>query len=76
MPPFPSEELVAMLVCPQSGQALRPAGPDELEKWTADLPFEAALVTADGTHAYPVRDGFPVIVAAEALRRRTPPDEA
>lgn len=65
-----------MLVCPKSGQALRPAGPDELGNWTADLPFEAALVTADGTRAYPVRDGFPVIVAAEALRRRTPPDGA
>lgn len=64
-----SDEIFAMLVCPETRQPLRLATAAELRQWTADAPFEGALVAADGTRAYPVRDGFPVLVAAETLRR-------
>lgn len=63
-----SEETLARLVCPETRQPMRLATGRELAHWSADTPFEAALVTLDGTRAYPVRHGFPVVVAAEALR--------
>jgi len=62
-----SNEILAMLVCPSTGQRLRVATIEELGQWTAGTPFEGALVTEDGTIAYPIRDGFPVVIAAEAL---------
>ncbi len=68
-PPLLSEEVAGLLVCPVTGQPLRPATGDELRTWTHPRPFEAAFVTADGTIAYPVREGFPVLVATEALHR-------
>ncbi len=64
-----SDETLAILVCPETRQPLRVASPEELRDWTADEPFEGALVTADGSRAYPVRDDFPIVVAAEALRK-------
>lgn len=67
MKPSVSEETLALLVCPATRQPLRLATEDELALWTAEESFEGALVTLDGTRAYPVRDGFPVLVAADAL---------
>lgn len=64
-----SAAVAALLVCPTSGQPLHLASASELQFWTHPEPFEAAFVTADGTIAYPVREGFPVLVAAEALHR-------
>ncbi len=64
-----SDEVAALLVCPTTGQPLHLASATELESWTHPAPFDDAFVTADGTTAYPVREGFPVLVAAEALRR-------
>lgn len=64
-----SAAVAALLVCPTSGQPLHLASASELQAWTHPEPFEAAFVTADGTIAYPVRDGFPVLVAAESLHR-------
>jgi uncharacterized protein YbaR (Trm112 family) len=66
-----SEEILAMLVCPETRQPLRPATAGELAGWTSPVPFEGALVTADGSRAYPVRGGFPVLVAGEALTKAT-----
>lgn len=63
-----SEEVLARLVCPETRQPLRLATREELARWSAEEPFEGALVTLDGTRAYPVRHGFPVVVAEEALR--------
>lgn len=64
-----SPDILALLVCPVTGQSLRMATEEELTGWTAAEPFEGALVTLDGSRAYPIREGFPVLVAGEALRR-------
>ena len=64
-----SQEVLALLVCPGTKQSLRLATVEELVNWTADVPFEGALVTVDGSRAYPIREGFPVIIASEALRK-------
>ena len=65
-----SDEVLAMLVCPVTKQALRRAADNERADWTSEQSFEEVLLTTDGTRAYPVRDGFPVLVAAESLTKR------
>ena len=65
-----SGEILALLVCPVTQKPLRLAAESESLEWTAAEPFEAVLVTDDGSHAYPIRDGFPVLVASEALTRK------
>ncbi len=62
-----SPEILALLVCPVSGQPLHLATQEELATWTAADPFEGALISSDGSHSYPIRQGFPVLVAGEAL---------
>lgn len=69
-----SDEVLALLVCPETGQSLRLAGAAELAAWQSGTPFEGALVTEDGSKAYPVREGFPVVVMEEALVRVSPPE--
>ena len=64
-----STGVAALLVCPTTGQPLHLVAGSGLRAWTHPLPFEAAFVTADGSIGYPVRDGFPVLVATEALQR-------
>lgn len=66
-----SEEILALLVCPTTKKPLRLASASESLEWTAAGPFEGVLLTGDGSHAYPIRDGFPVIVAGEALIRKS-----
>jgi uncharacterized protein YbaR (Trm112 family) len=58
-----SDELLALLVCPETHQALRLASPEDL----ARLRLDAALVRNDGLVAYPIRDGIPVLIAEEAI---------
>ena len=62
-----SDEILALLVCPETKQRLRLATKEELTTWTSPVPFEGALVTVDGSRAYPIREGFPVIIASEKL---------
>jgi uncharacterized protein YbaR (Trm112 family) len=62
------ETLLKILRCPESGQDLRMATPDELAAINAgrEPPMEAALVREDGRKAYPIRGGFPILLIDEA----------
>lgn len=62
-------DILALLRCPQSGQGLRYATPDDLAGFP-DAPFEGGLVTLDGDRLYPIRNGLPHLVAEEAIPRR------
>lgn len=64
-----SDEVLALLVCPETGLHLHIAALEELSGWRSETPFEGALVTEDGSRAYPIRGGFPILVAAEALTK-------
>lgn len=70
-----------LLCCPESGQSLQPAPQDLVDRLHASLkagtlknqggavpePFEAALVTQDGSRIYPIRGGIPSLLVTEAL---------
>jgi uncharacterized protein YbaR (Trm112 family) len=58
-----ASELLALLCCPVTRQALRVATDDELRA----LRLDAALVRDDGRIAYPIRDGIPVLIAEEGI---------
>jgi len=75
-------ELLALLVCPETHQDLTPAGPDEIARLneairqgrlrnvaggTVTEPVDGALVRADRTVAYPIRDDIPVMLVDEGL---------
>ena len=69
------------LRCPETGQRLTLATPDLIERLQSRLksgtlktragatpePFDAALVTLDGSRIYPIRDGIPVMLITEAF---------
>jgi len=71
-----------MLVCPGTRQPLRMATADELDKVNQAVaagtarnrggaavvtPVSEGLVTADGAAFYPVLDGIPILLSAEAV---------
>ena len=75
-------ELLALLVCPETHQDVALATAEEIallnkaigagQVRTAsgkdvDQPVEGALIRADRAIAYPIRDGIPVMLAAEGL---------
>lgn len=62
-----SPEILALLVCPVSGQRLRLATRDEMALFPEGAMQEGALVTEDASAAYPIRDGFPILVESERL---------
>ena len=81
-PPMLDPELLALLVCPETRQELTPADPAEIARLneaigqgrvrnvaggTVAEPVDAALVRADRTVAYPVRDDIPVMLIEEGL---------
>ncbi len=68
--PSLSPELLSLLVCPETNQPLSLAGAEECQEWEAPVECEAILITSDSTRAYPVIEGLPRLVAAEALRRK------
>jgi uncharacterized protein YbaR (Trm112 family) len=75
------KDLLDLLCCPESGQALQPAPPDLIKRLNMQraagtlrnragdmpAPFESALMTLDGSRIYPVRDGIPVLLIPEIL---------
>jgi uncharacterized protein YbaR (Trm112 family) len=75
-------ELLALLVCPETHQDVTLATPSEIVLLNeaillgkirtakgnpVDQPVEGALIRADRTIAYPIRDGIPVMLVAEGL---------
>ena len=77
-----NEELLALLVCPETHQDVTLAKPGEIAQINAairdgrvrtaggnpvDQPVEGALSRADRAIAYPIRDGIPVMLVAEGL---------
>jgi uncharacterized protein YbaR (Trm112 family) len=75
-------ELLALLVCPETHQDVALATPEELTLLNeairqgqvktvggnpVDQPVEGALIRADRSIAYPIRDGIPVMLVAEGL---------
>jgi len=65
-----SDDVLALLVCPVTKKPLHLASEEEAAEWTATEPFEGVLVTEDASLAYPIREGFPLLVASEALSRK------
>jgi uncharacterized protein YbaR (Trm112 family) len=63
--PMISPDLLAILRCPLTLQPLRIAPPELLARMAGGL--EAALIREDGTMAYPVRGGIPVLLPEEAI---------
>ena len=77
-----AEDLLKILVCPESKQPLREADRTILELVNAHIgsgslrnrdgqpvtePLQEALVTQDGAVLYPVRDGIPVMLVGESI---------
>ncbi len=71
--------LLEILRCPVTGQPLALASRAQLEdirRATVNLavanqaprePFDAALIVADGSRAYPIQNGIPVMLVSEAI---------
>jgi uncharacterized protein YbaR (Trm112 family) len=75
-------ELLALLVCPETHQDVALATPLEIARineairkgqirtvagTSVDQPVEGALIRADRSIAYPIRDGIPVMLVSEGL---------
>lgn len=75
-------KLAELLRCPATGEPLHPASRQQIADLNSaaaagtlqhvdgrpvEHPLDAALVTADGSRAYPVRDGIPVMLEEECI---------
>lgn len=81
-------DLLDILVCPETKQKVEPADEELLATVNGAIakgeaknragepvrePLEEALVRADGTLLYPVRDGIPIMLLDEAIPLDTTP---
>ncbi|MEN8181420.1 MAG: Trm112 family protein [Myxococcota bacterium] len=77
-----SEELLEILVCPETKQPVKPAGAEILEQVNqkvrdktlrnrggdpVDKEIDEGLVREDGRILYPVEDGIPVMLVDESI---------
>jgi uncharacterized protein YbaR (Trm112 family) len=77
-----SKELLEILVCPETKQPVRLAGPDVLERLRREVeagrlrnrggqpvsqPIREGLVREDGKILYPIDDGIPVMLIEESI---------
>jgi uncharacterized protein YbaR (Trm112 family) len=77
-----NEQLLALLRCPETQQALSGASPEQLDRLEVaraagtlrdraarivQEPVVAGLVRADGAWVFPIRDGIPVLLLDDAL---------
>ena len=65
-----SPELIAQLRCPETRQPLAVADDATLTRVrmaSVDVDLEGALVREDGLRAYPLRDGFPILLLSESI---------
>jgi uncharacterized protein YbaR (Trm112 family) len=77
-----SEELLEILVCPETKQSIAPASEELLRKLAQDIeagkvrnrggekvtkPITEGLVREDGKILYPVDDGIPVMLIEESI---------
>ena len=75
-------EILTLLCCPETGQTLAVASPEQVSRIEAlrtegalrdrtgrlvTEKLDAGLVRSDGQWLYPVRDGIPVLLLDEAL---------
>jgi uncharacterized protein YbaR (Trm112 family) len=75
-------QLLALLVCPDTHQDVILAAPEDVARINTairegrvhnvggklvDQPVQGALIRADQTIAYPIRDGIPVMLVQEGL---------
>jgi uncharacterized protein YbaR (Trm112 family) len=66
-----SPQVLAQLRCPKTHQALRLASHDEVGLWQSietETKTTQFLVTEDGAIAYPVEDGYPILLLERALK--------
>ncbi|HEY5753652.1 MAG TPA: hypothetical protein VIT21_10920 [Chthoniobacterales bacterium] len=62
-------DLLVLLRCPETGQRVREMTPDELIAINAQVatPIPAGLLREDGRLIFPVFDGIPMMLLAEAI---------
>jgi len=62
-----SPDVIALLACPVTRQTLHFASDAERAELPSERFPEGAFLTEDGRRAYPVRDGFPVLLPSEGV---------
>lgn len=61
-------DLDSLLRCPATGQRLQRLSPEECLSFPGEFK-EGGFQTEDGSALYPVRNGFPLLVSGEEVKR-------